>query len=250
MSKRPIIISSTLLLLLFVAGALLYRHAASGNAATTATAQGSSRASTATSCVDFVKNRTPGTDTGAMQAHARQLAEASHFDQALVQYRELAVADPGFPGVNLEISRMLLKLNQPRLAKQAINTQIAVSECLPNLQLDSMDEYCKSENFPATLVCMKELNSGQESAYVQAALVQTELGRALSPRLEANASTSALHPVVRPVHATPAPTKPVHTLLAFQATPGEPKIKPAGHPNPNQLAAGTGTDAALGAYSK
>lgn len=238
-------------LLLAVVGVLFYRHATEPASAPTTQAS-LHPASTSASCAAFSKNRAPATGVAAMQAHAKQLADDRHYEQALAQYREIAAVDPGFPALNLEISRMLLKLGQPRLAKEAINTQIEVSECLPHLPLDSMDEYCQAHNFPTTLACVKELNSDQQSAYLQAALVQMELGRGLSHEPAAEAATTASGPTPAPRHAPAAAAlrQATHPLLASRTPATEPQPKPIKHPNPNQLASGNGTDAALGAYAK
>lgn len=237
-------------LFLAVTGVLLYRHASAPESATAT--QASLRRLPADACLDFAKTPSSSADIKAMQARARELADASHYDQALAQYRSIAEQDPGLPGLNLEISRMLLKLGQPRLAKEAINTQIEVSECLPHLPLDSMDEYCKSHNFPSTLACVKQLNSDQQSAYLQAASIQMELGRGLShePSVDASAAAPTLKAAPHQAHAAVTTNKPANTLVASRATPAETQPKPVRHPNPNQLASGTGTDAALGAYSK
>lgn len=250
-SGKSLGITAALLLVASGVGVALYHHSTEAADAAHQASLAEHR-SPANACVDFTRNHSPAADSNTMQAHARELAAQSRFDDALAEYQHIAGVDPGLPGLNLDISQTLLKLNRPRQAKEAINSQIAVSDCLPRLTLDSMDEYCKSENFPSTMACMHELNSIQQSAYIHAALVQAELGRALAPDHAAEASASpapSLKPQPAHPHAASQPA-PTHTLVAANNSDKEPKLKPVKHANPNQLASGTGTDAALGAYSK
>ena len=58
---------------------------------------------------------------------ARTLLSERRFTDALPQLREVAVADPGYPGINLDIANALLQTNQPTAAREAANRQIAAT---------------------------------------------------------------------------------------------------------------------------
>ena len=179
----------------------------------------------------------------SVEAAARELADAQRYKDALARYREVALADPGFPGVNLDLSVTLLKLKQTEAAHKAIDTQLAVSQCLAHLPAETLDAYCKSEQFSSTFACMHELDSVQQGAYIQAALVQMNLGH---PGTAAPATnTAALVPP--PARISPSAAPAAATPIAHAANK-PPAVRKSSGDNP--LASGSGTDAALGAYSK
>jgi hypothetical protein len=181
-------------------------------------------------------------DKVAVQNHAHDLMQRKEFEKALATYRELAVMDPGSPGVNLDISMALSKLKQPVAARIAVASQLTTSECLSRLPTEALNSYCASEMFDSPLSCLKELTSIQQGATIQATLVQMDLGREGSAKRPVESASVQPEAFVRSQAST-----------SRAATPNQPKVANAkgkiGGPR-NSLASGEGTDAALGAYSK
>lgn len=175
-----------------------------------------------------------------VERRAQRMMEAHKYEEALASFRELAGMDPAFPGVNLDISMALGKLNQPAAAKQAIDSQLALSMCLAQLFPNELEPYCKAEGFASTTECIKELGSIQQGAYIQAALVQMDVEHKGKP--QAGVESARVH-----TPDLPLVKKPV-VIAAKEDGPVKPKRSV---PAPsNALANGNGTDAALGAYAK
>ena len=192
-----------------------------------------------------------------LQTRGRQLMDQGRYDDALSSYRKIAAVDPGFPGVNLDLSLSLLKLKQTEASKQAINAQIATSECLSHLPADAFEAYCKAEMLNSPESCRQGLGVIQQSAYFQAALVQMELGHPGLPDAVTAGSTSLPISPGGPT-ALPSATAGGRTVrrpdMALARPDGLERPVMKGRTGkslgPNALASGEGTDADLGAYSK
>ena len=171
---------------------------------------------------------------------AQKLMGEGRFEKALASYQGLASRDPAFPGINLDLSMAFSKLNQPLPAKQAIDAQLAISMCLAQLFPNELEPYCKAEGFASTASCVKEIGSVQQSAYIQAALVQMDVDPVAKPG--ASQKSAAAIQVAE------------SKMQKHTAVPGNELVKSKSKPpfriTPNSLASGEGTDAALGAYSK
>lgn len=166
---------------------------------------------------------------------AHNLIDQKLFEAALPDLRDIAVLDPGFPGVNLDISASLLQLKRTGEAKSAIDSQIAISDCVSRLPPEELLAYCKSELSAMTLGnCQDELGRIQQAAQLQASLVQMELGNK-SPVI----NTAR---VISPARVTPA---------IVRSSPPQRRVTTARRASaknsPDQsLVDGDGTDSSLG----
>lgn len=170
---------------------------------------------------------------------------------ALPELRDVATLDPGYPGINLDISSSLLQLNHPEQAREAIDSQIATSDCLSKLPAESLDAYCKLELPQISLGgCRPQLAHIGHAARLQAALVHLQLGRSLAAGSNSmqEKSGSSLRTITagsrvpalksgnyvssNPAANTASP--PVRRMRSLEST----------------LTHGEGTDADLGAYPK
>jgi hypothetical protein len=179
-----------------------------------------------------------------VRSRARELADQKRFAEALPEFRNIATVDPGFPGVNLDISVSLLQLKHTQEAKQAIDSQIAISDCLAKAPPEAVDAYCKAEMFKTSHDgCVHQLQGIRQSAHYQAALIQMEMGQAIAG--DSTNVAEALPPAKTTSHA-----KVVHAPADVTEVrkPAQPKMPKNEGDNPLQK--GTGTDLALGAYSK
>ena len=191
--------------------------------------------------------------------HAHDMVRQHNFAPAISLYREIAEADPAYPGIQLELSMALLDAKQPEAANDAVNAQLSTSSCLAELTLDQMQTYCRAE-MPAVRfsTCQEQVLDMRRSAHLHAALVQMQLGREGSSQPETVAAGTA--PTVRedrvagmptvtrlPSHV--APVQASHTA-SRDVVEADPAPRPASKGDRNPLASGDETDAALGAYSR
>jgi hypothetical protein len=188
-------------------------------------------------CGVLAKSSMPIEALERIEAHAAELAGHRIFDQALEYFNTVAASNPGFPGVNLGISLSLLQLKRPDDAKRAVDTQLALSECLAKLSPDDLEQYCKAEGLETTAKCSQTLQSVWQRAHYQSALVQIQFGHAVdsepsAPNLAARVAPTSPHPK-RSDGLVAEPTTVV--------TPGS---------RSKEMANGRGTDSDLGAYSK
>lgn len=221
---------------------------------------------------------TPGISRANLQERARwarNLLDQKLYEAALPEIREVARLDPGYPGINLDESDALMQLKRPEDARDAVDTQITISECLAKLPSAALDAYCSTEFSSSTVGgCRPQLAHIRQAAELQAALVHLELGHRAAPdsgAIEATAAAadrtaaaSVRQP--RPV-LTPAP-RPRHSIVLPPATEGDtaqpvlaprtvasskaPAAKKPAHKErgDESLIHGEGTDSAFGAYSK
>ena len=183
-----------------------------------------------TSCIGPTGNaqsQIAALDTQHQYAHS--LVEKNHYETALPALRNIAVRDPGYPGINLEISETLLKSRHVPEANDAVNVQLEISQCLAKLPDADAQAYCKSQGI-AEAGCSAELAKIETAATHQAGLVKVELAKSSAPNViarttppaartssaPARAATSA--PVSEPVAAPPPPPKPVPMLKADEAS--------------------------------
>lgn len=202
--------------------------------------QGANGVDTRFACPVSLPAAASSEEAHSLDRKAQKLMGDGKFDKALTSYRELAKLDPAFPGINLDLSMALSKLNQPQPAKQAIDAQLSISMCLAQLFPNELEPYCKAEGFASTATCVKEIGSVQQSAYIQAALVQLDVDHGTKPGAQPKpAAAVQVSELKMPKHTKPPAVAPAKTKLKTAATSGS-----------NSLASGDGTDAALGAYSK
>lgn len=208
------------------------------------------------------------------RAHwARNLMDQKLYEAALPELRGIARMDPGFPGIQLQVSEALMNLKRPEDAREAIDNQITVSECLARLPGASLDSYC-SQQFSASsgAGCREQLGHIREAAQLQAALVHLELGHRVAPEgitaampdlpreaVEGRGATAdrgraEAQPAVSRVHKV-APLPPASDGDAAAAPmPRKPAPAKAGTERKSQgedaLRKGEGTDSSFGAYQK
>ncbi len=132
-----------------------------------------------------------GLEERSLWAHS--LLEQKLYEAALPELREIARLDPGYPGIKLDESDALLNLKRPSDAREAIDAQISVSECLAKLPSPALDEYCHSQFSNAAVGgCRTQLTHIRQAAELQAALVHLELGHQVQPDAEAAAALAEL----------------------------------------------------------
>ena len=153
--------------------------------------------------------------------YAHSLVEKNHFETALPALRNIAVSDPGYPGINLDISETLLKSRHLPEANDAINLQLEISECLSKLPDSDVQAYCKAQWTTAPEGgCSVELAKIDDAAARQAKLVKAELAKSSAP------SVIARSPASQPVKpAVPPPAKvasPPPTVASEAAPPAKP----------------------------
>ena len=185
------------------------------------------------------------------QVHARALLDRGETSEALSRLRSLAAMDGGLPGINLDLSTALLKTHQTEAAKSAVNTQLSASECLARMTPDAVDAYCKVQMTRSSATsCRQELASIERSAHFQSAMVQMEIANSLggAPSLDTANVSAAPQPERRAVHSLLAAGD--DSVAQPKAAAAKPKTPHTVSGGKNPLAAGAGTDAALGAYSK
>ncbi len=227
-----------------------------------------------------------GPSAGSSRANLQERSRWAHnlldqklYEAALPELRAVAQLDPGFPGINLDQSDALLQLKRPQDARDVVDTQIGISECLAKLPGPALDAYCRAEFSPSTVGgCRPQLAHIRQAAELQAALIHLELGHQAAP--DANATEAAAPemrtaPAERPVTETPTPSAAIATAAPVVHVRRPPPLPPAtegdtaqapravesarstSKPKPQQkpagddsLRRGEGTDSALGAYSR
>ncbi len=203
---------------------------------------------------------------------AHRLLDGKMYAAALPELKAIAQADPGFPGVYLDESDALLHLKRPEDARDAVDTQMGISECMANLPTPAMDKYCTAEfSVAAAATCRPELARIREAAQLQAAMVHLELGHRFAPESAAASADlskedislptrphagQVFAPAVRPRSVAPLPpaseddnARPIQLAVAKSKTATSPKnIRKVQNEDP--LKNGEGTDSSFGAYSK
>jgi hypothetical protein len=201
------------------------------NAGAAPTASGPTSVSALASCIG------PASDSQSQIAalhtqhqYARSLVEKSHFETALPALRNIAVSDPGYPGINLDISETLLKAKHLPEANDAINLQLEISECLSKLPDNDVQAYCKAQWTTAPEGgCSAELAKIDAAAARQAKLVKAELAKSPAPSMIAR--TAAPQPAKSAVPG-PAKVAPPSAAASEAAVP-----KPVPLPPPVMLKA-------------
>ncbi len=279
--RRPWLIPAVLAVLLLLAAGAYFakitggRTADRGGAAGVGALGNQSAPVSAGACVGSPSG---GSTPSAVQerAHwAHNLLDQKLYEAALPELREVARLDPGFPGVNLDESDALLQMKRPEDAREAVDTQLGISECLAKLPSPALDAYCSAEFSPSTVGgCRAQLAHVRQAAELQAALVHLELGHRAGPD---GGATEAAVPDANPATPPPAsdrapepapvarvrrtpplppategnsaqPPAAVSALTPRKATGKTPsERKSAGD---ETLRRGEGTDSAFGAYSK
>ncbi len=145
---------------------------------------------------------------------ARALMLKNEWNAAIPALQNIAVADPGYPAINLEISQALLKSKRANEAEDAIKNQLEISECLANLPPADVQVYCTSEWMtPPAGGCTRALAKIGQDAHYQAGLVDAELRRGA----EAHAAPIIVASKPQPAAVTPAPAAAPPTVAAAPA---------------------------------
>jgi hypothetical protein len=174
--------------------------------------------STLATCIGPMNSQTSKADLAARHKWADSLLLKSHTDAALAELRNIATLNPGYPAINLEISDALLKSKHASEAKDAINLQLEISECLSKLPAYDVQVYCESEweSVPQG-GCVQALTEINQKSQYEAGLIDAGLARApdSSPAPPASVSTLAPksprvppRPIVSPTTGTVAATQP------------------------------------------
>lgn len=229
----------------------------------------------------------PGTSRSGLEDRSRwahKLLDQKLYDVALPELKSIAQMDPGYPGVNLDESEALLHLRRPDDAREAVDAQIGVSECLAKLPGAALDAYCSAQFSPASAAaCRPELTRIRQAAQLQAAMVHLELGHRVGadsggPEVSVPdlakfgaAERSAPERIAAPARerVSSEPATALHPRRAAPLPPAteadsallpHPKVAVAKAPattkpgrkadGDDSLMKGEGTDSSLGAYSK
>ena len=113
---------------------------------------------------------------------AHNLMDQQMYGAALQQLQAVAQADPGFPGIHLDESDAWLHMKQPDRAREAIDAQIGISDCLAGLPTTALNAYCTTQFSASTAgACRPQLAHIRQAAELQAALVHLELGHRIDP---------------------------------------------------------------------
>lgn len=158
---------------------------------------------------------------------AHTLLEEKLYASALPELRTIAHLDPGYPAIQLDESDALLNLKEPDEARQAVDEQINIAECLAKLPSAALDTYCATQYGNAALgACRPQLEHIRQAAQLQAALVHLELGH----RIAATGGTAAAVAELRQTepagstHVTGTSHPPLRTLPS--ASPKERRPTP------------------------
>jgi hypothetical protein len=117
---------------------------------------------------------------------AMAMVYQKHFDTAVPALRDIAAADPGYPGINLDLSDALLQGQHAVEAKSAISSQIALSDCLIELPDHVLQDYCATEMAQSDKEsCRSQLTQMQRAAHFQAALIDMQLATNIRPATSA-----------------------------------------------------------------
>lgn len=172
---------------------------------------------------------------------AHTLVEQKLYDAALPDLRYIAAKDPGYPGIHLELSDSLLQLKQPEQAQAAIDSQMAISDCVSKLASDAVDSYCSAEMPQATAEgCRSQLAYIGRATELQAALVRLEVAH--QGGTDTVSKPSEVATAVQPQEAKVGSAR----RRVASARPA-PEHRSSGD---KSLMDGDGTDLSLGAYSK
>ncbi len=129
---------------------------------------------------------------------ARTLLDQKLYTAALPNLGYVAAADPGYPGINLDISDASLQLRYATQAREAVRVQMTVSDCLAKLPPQALDAYCKAELPKATADgCRAQLAYIGRAAELQSTLVHVELdrpGNGAAPATTARAEPTVSRP--------------------------------------------------------
>jgi hypothetical protein len=165
------------------------------------------------SCTGPVTSQVPIASLASHRQWARSLLVSNQVEPALAELRKIAILDPGYPGINLEIADALLKSKHPGDAKDAIRLQIEISECLAALPAKNVEDYCKSQWATEPKGgCVAQLAGINQEAHYQSGRVDAELTRPAEPRT-APATVAVASPTPRVV----APSSPAPTAAATPA---------------------------------
>lgn len=177
-------------------GVLLHR-AAKGPALS-----GSGRPSgalTAVSCLGSAGPLVPREFLDSKHVDAMAMVSQKQFDRAVTELRNIAAADPAYPGIDLDLSDALLQSQHVQEAKGAINTQIAVSDCLIELPDHALQDYCAVELAQSSKDgCRSQLVQMQRAAHFQAALIDMALATSVKPAAPTEVAESSPYPEPRP----------------------------------------------------
>ncbi len=157
------------------------------------------------SCVAPMNPQASISSLTARHQLANSLLQKKQLDGALTELRNIATLDPGYPAINLDISDVLLKSKHAPEARNAIKSQVDISECLSHLPQSAKLAYCNSEwgSWPEA-GCVPELTRIEQKARTEAGLIDTELAR--GDVLHSTPATGATAAVKQPVPVAPRPT--------------------------------------------
>jgi hypothetical protein len=163
------------------------------------------------------------------------LVSRNHSAAALAELRNIADVDPGYPGINLDISHVLLKSQHTTEANDAIKVQLGISECLSKLPESETQAYCKSQWTSITPEgCRSEVARIHNQAEHQAEMIRMELAQipdVRSARATMSSSGGPQSLETPPVNAgIPSPTKTASSPQ--QIAPSVPVVENQGESKP------------------
>jgi hypothetical protein len=183
-----------------------------------------SGALTVASCVGSTGPLMPREFLDSRHIAATGLISEKHFDRAVAELRNIADADPAYPGINLDLSDALLQSDHAQQAKSAINSQISISDCLVGLPDQALRDYCGVElEQTSKESCRTQLAEMQRSAHFQAALIDMAMASSIRPTATVEvAKNSYITGPATPAASSPpelAEVRPATPLVTEEATP-------------------------------
>jgi len=181
-------------------------------------------------CLGSGGSQVPRDFLDSKHSSAMALIYQKHFDAAIPDLRSIAVADPGYPRINLDLSDALLQSQQAEQAKRVINSQIAISDCLIELPDNALQNYCQSElGQPDKDNCRSQLAQVKRAAHYQAALIDMTLASDIKAAAPVELAKNSPPPDPPPPAAARA-TKRLTDYAAVDSTGPTASLKPAPAP--------------------
>jgi micrococcal nuclease len=192
------------------------------------------RAADVAGCVGSPGALVPKEFLDSKHGAAMAMVYQKQFDSAVPALRTIAAADPGYPGINLDLSDALLQSQHAQEAKSAINSQIAISDCLVQLPDHALQDYCAAELVQSDKDgCRSQLAHMQRAAHFQAALIDMALATNVEPATSTEAANRSPYPGPLPpepplkvAEASERPTPVAKVILPAPAAVARPAPKP------------------------
>lgn len=127
-------------------------------------------------CFASPQSPTAKSDLDSIYRAAAKGGSNGRYDQALTEFQKLKSLDPGYPGIDLDISATMLHQKDLASARAAVDNQMTVSECISKLPPEQLKSYCERIGKQDQSACSESLNAIWQRAYLQSALIFMDQG--------------------------------------------------------------------------